>query len=690
MILKIQDENQCFKYLEKNLTKNINFIVFECSEFHCVFLLCTITRFIIISVICIFLIGCSREASLNTGLEGELANVSILVNKPPLKSDKFSLKYYWNYWADKLENVGTPIERTVEPVAYLEPNSFYALSIHLSAIKYPIKNVRGPEVNRTFRNFVEKYAREHRRLKVIPVTPVLLTDPRFFKTKSHVLPELIINLEKVREGLDRDGYFYEDSAISNVEKFISDLRDNPSPDYVFSEMTVPLSTTETFGSTAVTAIGLSFWHKGRPLDELSIPFCIRMKDGGPCPDKLDSTTTLGGSVLFDVAGNTTDTQPDAALHIIELGPKNVVGVFHRSDMSSDEEMGGYKVWDIIPAEGEEESESASMFLKDLSNLQERFGEINNPKGRVSLGLDLVNLIFPNSRKPKSKVAMEAFRDFVAQYKQDKPFSDENPKTIFVRMILKDKSMPGLFPLGLLNFEDNTSSFIGYHFRIEIPLPKQNYNSQNNCLTNWVPVIRTRNFDANRMGVLKEAFGEINKDGRLKVNSIGKESLRITHNYPPVPVYYKMADFNKWIRDEAEGDSAILVVLSHHNNESLFFDNKISIMSKHTIRKQFRNPSVAILSGCSTGKPGSSGVIRALNSHNFDSVIATNTGINGRLAGSFVNCFFKEIENSDSIYVGTAFSGAQRCLYNDVNYDYDSQLLSFTFAGNPSTKICGTK
>ena len=103
------------------------------------------------------------------------------------------------------------------------------------------------------------------------------------------------------------------------------------------------------------------------------------------------------------------------------------------------------------------------------------------------------------------------------------------------------------------------------------------------------------------------------------------------------------------------------------------------------------PSVAILNGCGTARPGAANFIRQLNLHGIQAAVATVTEVDGTTAGVFMDCFAGAIEQTrisgaDTIALSAAYGEAVQCAYEKR----EARALWYSLIGNGSLKICVPK
>lgn len=605
--------------------------------------------------------------------EGYAEHVEVVMFAEPPKPTQ--VNYYWNAWVDPLDSSSSSAKPSYEPAEYLEPGESYLLNVHLSGLEYKYLGVKRFAVAQRLSEKLDEEVADPATHEV-SFKVVLLTDERAFNTPSRVIGDLTVSIDKIRSYLaaGRPG-------SSDPMRKLAKGRD---VDFLFGRM--PEVTLQTSGAMGPTAVGLSFWLDGRPFAEISIPFCVRKKRDAPCPQDELATTSFGGSGILDAAGEASGDKgpPDAALHVVELYEGKLIGIFHRGAGAGASGVESHFVWPI--------KESAQAFVKQLGQLQDQFGQITTAP--IPIGKDFKNLLFAGTGTQVQQ-AKAAFDAFFAANRGATPFEKEKPATIFVRMILQDLPRPWLYPLGLMNVDGTEDGFLGYHVRVETPLPRQSYAQAPSCIGNWVPVLPIAVPDP----PLQEALVEVSRSNRIEADMLGEVTgYRVVTGRTPVTPLKDMLALHTWLGEEAPASgSSILSVISHHDDETLYFAKNQTHINPSSIQRPMAG-SVAVLSGCSTGVLGSAGIVRALNEHGVESVITTNTGVSGRLAGDFVECLSSAVESEalgSEIPVGAAFSKALRCLYNesatsgpDAPSLHAHLVLSFTLAGNPNIELCG--
>jgi len=198
-----------------------------------------------------------------------------------------------------------------------------------------------------------------------------------------------------------------------------------------------------------------------------------------------------------------------------------------------------------------------------------------------------------------------------------------------------------------------------------------------CLSRWSVVIPR-----------EDGYGD---DALIKA----REALK--HRIPgwdATTLYQEMAKFGEWARnDTREAGGAVVIVVSHHDNDRFFFTDQDSI-NFGTFRRSFERPSLAVLSGCGTGGPGALNFIRRFSEKGMSAIIATNTEVDGQMAGRFVDCLATAVEDNvgaPGFNVSRAYFAALRCMRKaDPKrglIDYGPRVLLYTFLGNGALRLC---
>jgi hypothetical protein len=338
----------------------------------------------------------------------------------------------------------------------------------------------------------------------------------------------------------------------------------------------------------------------------------------------------------------------------------VVGVFRRNDQSEEP-----IIWRL-------EKQASELFPYLRKTQLPVFNQADENVYRAH-GEELYNLLFP-VKETKARAAFEAF---VGRH-----LKDHEPASMFVRLVEPGLSPPFFVPLGLVRVN---GEFLGFHFRIEVPLQVQEYRQAPACVSRWVMVLPPKE------GGVDEALAQ----ARASAGAFNKWSAVAEKVFDNT-----MSEFGTWLRARSGEDPATaLVVLSHHFDNQLSFAAGDAITSQ-SVAREFIRPSVVILNGCGTALPGTVDFIGKLNRNGFETVIATNTQVEGAMAGQFLDCLATALAaNSEA---ADAESGISRAYFNALqclksrkspkigSKEYGARVLGYTLLGNGNIQLCPPK
>lgn len=597
--------------------------------------------------------------------------------------------HYWNVWPEaldpKLVNIRRPRSKLLyQPVGHLTLNRKYLIAVHLGAYAYrPEETAMAVFSSAVGEAFTEALMTQTTQsVEPWELRVIVLPGPLFI-TRPIVLAEpLQIDLGRVRKIEELPTMWSEESIWEKLQQRREEKK--PLPDFVFGEIAFVL---ETGNQTGATSVGISIWDDAteRPVEEIFFPVCIA-EATSDCPESVPSDS-LAGPGLLDLAKDQTQTGlPDASLHIFEL-PDRVVGVFYEKNEARKSHLENYYPWTI--------SASPAISRDALMRQQARFS--TEPKKAV-VGEALSGVLFSNGAS--GGVAQARLSKFLEDHRSPKPFESAAPARFFVRMVLSEGRAEGrlaIFPLGLLNFDRSETGFLGFQVKVETPLPRQNYQPTPRCLDDWLMILPAQPIqDPDLKAAMQAVESTPAPPARLAIENI--TSFRLGEG--KAPVYNDFGLFRDWLEDpkKPNGDSAAVIILSHHDNGSLYFlKDGPHLTAEEFIGKSFTRPSMAILSSCSTLSVGADAVVHSLNASGIETIIATNSQVSGSLAGDFLACLIEELEKAapSPITASDLFYRAQRCTWEkpldaaDANSPskYGAQVLSFSLAGNPSLTLC---
>ncbi len=564
--------------------------------------------------------------------------------------------YHWNVWLTR--NGGTPLP----PAKFLAVDQQYTATVDLSTLGYTIDGIDTVTVREQFSKLIKEKTAAG--LDEIVLDVVLVADQRYFTNAARVLDPIKLDLRRFRVRNREDRRL-------DVSALYVALNKADVPDFVLHRIQFELRTRAAHGWAS---FGLSLWHEGRPFDELVFRRCVG--GIGACKaDVAQSRTLSGGSNLFDVSLDQVTKRPDAALHFMQLSNDRIVGIFVDGAGREDVGINGEYVWDIRL--------NPKDFFARLAELQESFGKAKDSP--ASVGRALTNLFFP--RTDEGRTARRALQKFLNRY-EDLDLLSEHRPILFVRFLSQTEGEDPLFPIGLLNFGDD-EAFLGYRTEIHTPLSMQIYRSEA-CPNSWQMVLPIHDASKELTDARKPVSGRFNP-----IDSVPK--FRVAES--SIPIFATMKEFVGWIGprfdsiEDLEGlPASVLGVISHHGKNSLYFHERDPADALN-ITARFRGHSIAILAGCTTGTPGAGGVVDTLTEAGFRTIIATNTGVEPILAGTFLERLVSSIEEADeTIPIRVVFNRVQRELAigsenPEKRNAYGPRVLSFSLAGNPYAQVC---
>lgn len=470
-------------------------------------------------------------------------------------------------------------------------------------------------------------------------------------------------------------------------------------------------------------IAVSIWDQDKPVDELVLSFCV-----GPVSPQCTGTSSVSNGLAGVDSARLTpggEFSPDAALHFIEMergGARTLRGVLRRRS----DPKGEYYVWDIDRSV--EELRANTLTFADTWEVVSHYPDEDLFRTR---GDDLFTMIFPQDSSGRE--ASRRFVDFVRTSTAQRERDGYAP-SLFIRMVALQRGAPFMLPFGLLavpaaadpGAADNavgarddaarppanvapvalaavdtdtetdaaggpatapgegptarTLTQIGFDIRIEMPLPWQSYAPSAECLSRWIVAMPDENADLDT--ALRAALNNRGAFRRWDLQRLA----------PAGKSFAKMTDLDAYLRAEQHLDATGIVITGHHSNNQIFFNQfRNDAMVPTAIKAQFEEPSLVILNGCNTAGATTTEFIQSFNQHRVRTIIATNTSVDGRVAGQFLDCFTLELlKAQDGRPVSEAFSGAIRCLRgrSDGNGKLiGSRALTYVLLGDGSLRIC---
>lgn len=562
----------------------------------------------------------------------------------------------WNAWAEEGNELNS------EPTPYLKPDTEYLLAIDLSSIPYETELGKYKEINLDLNKELKRAFLDEGKNSV-QLKIVLLPDPKYFEPTNEIVKDFDIDGKKIREFWQRKGTILKEGEkpFDVMKKYQN--KKKGIPDFVLGRIVYRKLKTLPSIKDGIAHIGLSIWHDGRPIDELAMTICVSSSDSGSkgCKNTGIMIDKRNGVDSLQIASQTNTVSPDASLHFVKLGQEgSVIGVFHSSEKPNN----------FIPWTLDKSANELLDYLK--SPLIPQFNRHSKTDDLRSDGFRLYNLLFPSIEGRKAR---EKFKDFIKKNISEKPFSSNKPPSIFIRFVEeKTDKQPFIIPFGLMAVDvtDKDKEFIGYHFKIETPLRVQSYEAESDCISSWLTVLPDNDKD------LQNAKKRVDKDiiKKWDNNSI---------------LYIEIEQFREWInKDIKDATPTVISVLSHHNQNELY-DNKSSVLSVDVLR-EFKTPSIAILNGCGTGSVAAKDFIEQLNTRGVITVIATSAEVDAYMAGDFLDCLARNVEDKKGekdFTISQAYFNTLKCV-SGKNPNYGANVLRYSLLGNGNLRLCPPK
>jgi peptide/nickel transport system substrate-binding protein len=579
---------------------------------------------------------------------------------PRISSDQAG----WNVWAEP------SLTRAFKPVLFLSPGTTYSLSVDLAAMLYAVPGVSARPASGAFRQRLDEWLAQG--VSEVHLQLVMLHDPFRFEPPKAPVQTLTVKLDRVRAHL---------AGGTPVGDVFAEMRARrqlgSDPPFLYGRAEFLVTPR---ASPGPASLGMSVWADNRPVEEFSSEVCIAANEAearSVCRDPAPIAYTLGGfdSVRLALEGS---ARPDAALHFIELpdgaGGREVHGVFRRNDAAA----GVFVTWRL--------DESASALETELAQtVMPSFFKATDDTVLQSVGRGLYNVLFPsNPDRKDAAAARRALERFVAAHPRltaGLP-AGKLPPSIFVRAVLPTLRSELMLPIGLMYVNGD---FVGFSFRVELPLPIQSYATTTGCITRWFMALPPQPGAPGIGAALNQALGVF--AGRIAGPRGWDANAK---------VYREMGALRQWLGNPGrELDRAAFFVTSHHKRNTLFFREGDGIFPGQ-IERVFAPASVAVLNGCGTGEPGATDIIVELNQRGIGAVIATANEVRGELAGWFLACLAEGVDKAGQRAPTMAelhFSALQCARGKRGQHetaDYGGRVLAYMLLGNGNLALCAPR
>jgi hypothetical protein len=558
----------------------------------------------------------------------------------------------WNAWAEDFSPT-----TLFTPVATLQPRTDYNVVLDLSGLSYGEgQGLYSQKVGKDLRVWLKNAKGQSAYLDVL-----IQPDQGAFETQrdSEKSKVLLVDLKRASQAQNK--------IIKVKGQPFDILRRNPSPPFVFGRVTARVRTTAKLGPAS---IALMLWSNGRPVDELSLPLCV--SDGSvTCESAGRVAVTLNGidSLRIAAAGSSSPF-PNAALHLIQLDSSHLVGVF-KCNSCTDPQDQSYKTWQI---DGTAEQFSAYLSGTNLFD----FENSTTDAEYLQHGQELYLKLFRDGPTGQLAPAEANFRKFILQNTQ----SPKSPApSIFVRLLPGSTAPLFLVPLGLMAVPD-TEYYIGRYFRIETPFETQSYDAPPACISQWVLLVPpdSPGSEDPMQKVREPVQGWISSFAGWKDHAV---------------VYSNLTDFTTWLRGKkAKAGSSAVLILSHHDLDRIYFQEGQQAIESANVLRPFARPSLVILNGCGTAKPGASDFLRSFNRDGVPTAVATSYAVDAHMAGLFAARLLDHLaeRSKDASYgIGKARFDAMQDVGDAINPDtkqpYGPRALVFTLVGDGSVRVC---
>jgi hypothetical protein len=415
-------------------------------------------------------------------------------------------------------------------------------------------------------------------------------------------------------------------------------------------------------------LSFSVWVNGRPVEEFSAAFCIAPDENAArqqCTASPAIAYTLKGvdSLRLAVSGGPT---PDAALHFVEIRGR-LQGVLWRKANATE----GFLTWQLEEHSGEKLEQYLAKAVMPA------FAAATNEAALRSVGRGLYNVLFPTD----ASAARQAFEAFVQSYPRlmAAPAAGFVAPSIYVRVVAPSLSSELMVPIGLMWVND---AFVGFSFRVELPLPAQSYRAASACVSRWVMALPPENSDK----PLTDALAVF--ANRIEGAQGWKERGAAVHR--------RMEDVRAWLADgKTDQEPLAFFVTSHHHQDRIYFKEAESIFSAE-IEHRFARPSIAVLNGCGTGGPGATDFVEELNKRGVAAVIATSTEVTGHMAGRFLVCLTNAVDataTAGDTPLSQAYLAALHCLRAEApqgGTPYGGRALAYLLLGDGNLWLCSPR
>jgi hypothetical protein len=564
----------------------------------------------------------------------------------------------WNSWAE---------QSPFTPEQVLRTNTVYSLVLDLGACAYASsRGVYSKAASQQFKNWLSDTEEGVFKVLAIPdQSHIQLT------SDSQRVQLMRVNTKRLKKQLGK-------KLVIKKDPF-AELRKSNGSSLSFGRVAFSIRTTSAAGATHVF---LSLWANDQPVDEIVVPLCVG--SAAECDTNVHSTTLRGLDSLRIAAGKGQSELPDAALHFVSLDDNSVIGVF-RCNSCRDWQKDEFHTWRLGRTADWLANYLMRTVLVDFENAASEDVFLRH-------GRELFSALFPPEDGGSPARSDDTFQKFL---ESRGPLRGNDKQTsIFVRGIFGNENELLLVPIGLA-VAPADKQHLGLLYRIELPLPQQRYERTPACLSNWSLFVPKRNPNAcdssnlaacNEMQKLAFSFGDW----------ADELSRWPSHTQSFYDTTTDIDKFSSWLNDfhALPQSSQVLFVMSHHDQDRLFFDPSGQDTIEATgVQRRFLAPTFVFLNACGTGKPGALEFVRRFNERGVNAVIATNTAVDAELAGLFAATLLSNLQqhsNDTGYTLGSAWFEAVQTTASitDRNgHKYGARALAYMLAGDAGINVC---
>jgi len=576
-----------------------------------------------------------------------------------------TLGLYWNAWTEEYSNNTT----SFDPILTLKPDGAeYSVIVNLSALSYDTRSgTSSTNIGRSTRDWLEEPGSD------ATLDILLFRDDKFiYQDPGEELQKMTVHKKDLKTPR---------SSVDSTGPVWNRLKRHEVP--VFGEARFHISTTKKAGRTKLT---FAIWTRdGIPIDEFHLDLCVSKKPTESCkgPSALPATSFEGIDALR-LNSSSISVYPDGALHFIEFGSSGIIGIFRCNNCKSSEKE--YYSWKL-GHNAEWLTQYLNKTVLDDFEQSQDFPDIYRRHGE-----DLFNTLFQGKDKDQSGKA--AFLDFIKNSIRDNSKPGPEP-SVFVRLLPRQSDSLILFPLGLMVVpidDAKQKDFLGFHFRIETPLERQDYSLPEECISHWHLLVPGKN--PNSTDELQTARSQV--EGWIDTFTSVPDAAKVCET---------IDCFRQWINPDTDLDNSAptretIVILSHHDANRIFLEknNPADSLESASVQRELGKSSVAILSACGTGKPAAMEFVRQFNDRGVAAAISTSTSVPAAMGGAYLECLLRRLSQkhpAQKIY--TLFDANFDAIHDlsemvdpSTNQKWGAKALIFTVVGNGALRICTPK